>query len=124
MLSACESPQTGAEGLRFLAPGLEEIGGGVQNFEASFAEQGDARGEEHGFARIVGDEDGSLAESAGEAQELLLNLMPRDRIERAEGLVEEQHLLVRGQRAGHSNTLPLSARQLPGVALQKLLGWK
>src|SRR6266581_8573203 len=50
------SPQTVAEGLRFLAPGLEEIGGGFQNFEASFAEQRDARGDEHGFARIVGDE--------------------------------------------------------------------
>src|SRR5260370_19848176 len=115
------SSEAGAEGLRFLSPGRKEIGGGVQNFEAPFAKQGDAGGEEHGFARIVSDEDGSLAESAREAQELLLNLMARDRIERAEGLVEQQHLLVCGERAGHSDPLPLPARQPSGGTIQELL---
>ena len=63
-------------------------------------EQADVRGEQHGLPWIVRDEDGGLAESAGNTQELLLNLMPRHRIESAERLVEQQRLLVRRKRAG------------------------
>src|SRR5207247_5831823 len=112
--------ETGAESLRFLSRSPQKIGRLLQNLEAPVMEQADVRGEQHGFPWIVRDEDGGLAESAGNTQELLLNLMPRHRIESAERLVEQQRLLVRRKRAGDADPLPLPAGQLPRIPIQKL----
>ena len=57
-----------------------------------------------------------------DAAELLLQLAARDRIERAERLVHQQHRRIGGQRAGHADALPLSAGQLVGPAARIRLG--
>ncbi len=46
--------------------------------------------------------------------ELPLQLPPRDRIERAEGLVHQQHRRIGGERPGDADALTLAARQLVG----------
>jgi hypothetical protein len=51
-----------------------------------------------------------------QAQELPLQALADDRVDRAEGLVHEQHRRVGGQRAGHPDPLPLPAGQLVRVA--------
>src|SRR5258708_39645422 len=110
------SCETGAESLRFLSRGPQEIGRLLQNLKAPLPQQRDVRGQQHRLPGIVRDEDGGLAERPGNTQELLLYLMPRHRIEGAEGLVEQQRLLVGRQRASDANPLPLSARQLSRIA--------
>ena len=48
-------------------------------------------------------------------------LLAHPRIERAERLVEQQHLRLHGQRAGERHALALAARQLGRVAVGELV---
>ena len=57
-----------------------------------------------------------LPELSLERAELVLQLAPRDRIERAERLVEEQQRRVGGERACHADALALAARELVRIA--------
>ena len=52
------------------------------------------------------------ARQAVNAQHLLLQRAARDRIERAEGLIHQQHFRVRRQRPRHADALLLAAREL------------
>src|SRR5260370_24129574 len=83
---------------------------------ASFEEQ-NAGGEEHRFAKIVGDEDDGLAEAAREGAELALKLGARNGIEGAEGLVHQENGRVGGEGAGHAHALALAAGKLVRVAV-------
>ena len=49
--------------------------------------------------------------------ELVLQLPARHRVERAEGLVHQQHRWIRDKRARDADALPLSARQLVGLPI-------
>ena len=71
----------------------------------------------------MGDEDSGLAETLGYLEKLLLNLVTRYGIERAEGLTEEQHGRIGRQRPRHPDPLALSAGELSWVALHIMLGW-
>ena len=57
-----------------------------------------------------------------QAQELVLQPLAVDRVDRAERLVHQQHRRVGGERAGHADALALAARELGRVALAHLAG--
>jgi hypothetical protein len=61
----------------------------------------------------VGDEDDGVALFAPDAQQFAAHDQPRDGIERAERLVEQQHVGFDGQGARHFEPLLHAARQVP-----------
>ena len=69
-------------------------------------EDNDAVGEEHRLVDVVGDEDDRLSLGAPQLQELQLKALARQRVERAEGLVHQQHERIGGERAGDRHPLP------------------
>ena len=69
---------------------------------------------------VVGDEEDRLADLGLEAQELVLQPLAVDRVDRAEGLVHQHHRRVGRQRAGDADPLLLAARELGGVAVAEL----
>ena len=68
---------------------------------------------------VVRDEEDGLAELALQAQELVLQLVADDGVDRGEGLVHEHHRGVGGEGARHPYALLLPAGQLAGVALRE-----
>ena len=68
---------------------------------------------------VVGHEQDRLGELLLEAQELVLEPLADDRVDRAERLVHEQHRRVRGERPRHADALALAARQLRRVAVAR-----
>jgi hypothetical protein len=84
--------------------------------------QADARPENERFAHVVRDEDRSLPETACEIRKLALQTRARERIERAEWLIEQQQRRIRGERTRHSYPLSLSTRQLSRETLRKFSG--
>ena len=60
----------------------------------------------------MGDEDEGDAELLLQRFQLLLHLLAQLEVERAERLVEQQHLGLVDQRAGERHALPLAARKL------------
>ena len=70
-----------------------------------------------GLGEIVGDEDHRLAELAVEADHLVLHIAPDQRVEGAEGFVEEHHLGVAGEGASEADPLLLATRELVGIAV-------
>ena len=70
----------------------------------------------------MGDQHDGLAELALQAQELVLQPDPHDRVDGAEGLVHQQHRRVGGQRAGDADALALTAGELVRVAVGVLRG--
>ena len=66
---------------------------------------------------VVGDEEDGLADLRLQAQELVLQALAVDRVDRAEGLVHQHHQRVRRQGAGDADALLLAAGELRRVAL-------
>src|ERR1035437_9623558 len=85
-------------------------------FEPPFLQQRDPGAEHERFANVVGDEKRGLAEGSLHAREALLHLKPRHRVERREGLVQQQQRCIRRQRAGDSNPLLFAAGKLSWTA--------
>ena len=69
---------------------------------------------------VVGDEEDGLADLRLQAEELVLQALAVDRVDRAEGLVHQHHQRVRGQRPGDADALLLAAGELGGVAVAEL----
>ena len=69
---------------------------------------------------VVGDEEDRLLDLGLEAQELVLEPLAVDRVDRAEGLVHQHHAGIGGQRAGDADPLLLAARELRRVAVAEL----
>ena len=67
---------------------------------------------------VVRDEDHRLPQLAMQAEELVLEALARDRVDRAERLVHQHQRRVRGERAREADALPLPARELSRVALR------
>jgi hypothetical protein len=68
----------------------------------------------------VSDEDDRLAQARLEAQELVLQALAGDRVDRAERLVHQQQRRVGGQRARDADALLLAAGELRGIAVAHL----
>ena len=72
----------------------------------------DAIGDLEGFLLIVGDEDAGDVNLVVQPAQPLAQLLAHLRVERAERLVEQQHLRRGGQRAGQGDALALAAGEL------------
>ena len=83
------------------------------------SKQGNAVAEEKGFAEIVGDEDDSFAEAAGEGAEFALKLGAGDGIEGAEGLVHQKNRRIGGKGTSDADTLALAAGEFARAAAGK-----
>ena len=64
---------------------------------------------------VVGDEEDRLGQLALQAQELVLEPLAHDRVDRRERLVHQHERRIRGQRPGHADALPLAAGELVGI---------
>ena len=76
------------------------------------AERNDAVGEQDAFVDVVGDQHDGLLVLLPDALDLVLQRGARQRVERAERFVEQQHLRVHRQRARHRDALPHAAGKL------------
>src|SRR5580698_5469486 len=85
-----------------------ELRGCTDEGEVAFVEQSDARRELHRFLHVVGDEDGGLGELGAEAEELALQVETSDRVESAEGLVEQQDFGIGSESACNADALALA----------------
>ena len=70
----------------------------------------------------MGHEHDGLAQFLLKSQQFVLQALPGDRVDRAEGLIHQQHRRVGGQRACHADALLLTAGELPRVAVPVLTG--
>src|SRR5207244_2605093 len=73
-------------------------------------------------ANVVGDEQGGLVHSAAQFEKLALKVVASDRVERGEGLIEQEQRRVGCERAGDSDTLFLAAGKLLGIARAEIGG--
>ena len=74
-----------------------------------------------GLVDVVGDEDDRLADLLLEAQELVLQPLAVDRVDRSERLVHQHQRRVDRQRPCHADALALAARELGGKAVARLV---
>ncbi len=81
-------------------------------------QQHDAIGEIDRLGDVVGDEQHGAARALPHAQQLVLQAGARDRVERAERLVEQQQVGIDRERARQGDALALAARQLIRPALR------
>ena len=80
--------------------------------EPAHLEHGDEVAHSDRLVDVVGHEEHRLGELALEAQQLLLEPLANERIDRPERLVHEQDRRVRRERPGDADSLALAARQL------------
>ena len=97
--------------------GAQHGGRGVELLDPALPVHGDAVAEPDRLLDVVRDEQHRLAHGGLEPQELVLEMLAYDRVDRAERLVHQQHGRVGGQRAGHADALALSAGELLRVAV-------
>jgi hypothetical protein len=62
-------------------------------------------GEQHGLVDIVRDHQHRIAQTLLDRHHGILQMRPGQRVERAERLVEQQHLRLHGERAGEADPL-------------------
>ena len=94
-----------------------DLVGGADLLDAALAHHHDPVGEFQRLFLVVGDEDGGVAGRVVDLAQPAAQLAPHLRVERAEGLVEQQHPRLDGKRAGERHALPLAARKLVRIAL-------
>ena len=80
-------------------------------------ERHDAVGEQQRLVDIVGDEQNGLPLLRPDRLDLVLQIGARQRIERRERLVKQQHFRVHGERAGYRNALAHAAGEFGRPAL-------
>jgi len=80
--------------------------------DSPFSQDGNAIREKKCFPEVVRDEHGCWPLPFTDGPQLTLQLGPRDCVESAKGLVEQQQFLTGGERARHCDSLSLSAREL------------
>ena len=84
--------------------------------DLAVAHHGEPVGHRHGLFLVVGDVDERDPDLLLDALELQLHLLAELQVERAQRLVEQQHLGVVDQRAGQRHALLLAAGQLRRLA--------
>ncbi len=102
--------------------GEDPLRGVVLPDHALLAEHRDPVAHLDGFVDVVGDEDDRLAQLLLESEELVLQTLPRDRVDSAERLVHQHDLGVGPQRPGDADALRLASGKLLGIAVAELLG--
>jgi hypothetical protein len=85
--------------------------------DAALVEDGHAVGQVEGLFLVVGDEDGGHARGVMHAAQFLAQRLADRGVQRAEGLVQQQHAGLHGQGARQGHALALAAGQLRGIAL-------
>ncbi len=88
--------------------------------DLAVAHDGDAVGHGHGLFLVVGDDDEGQAEVLLQVHQLELRFLAQLLVERAERLVEQQHLRPLGERAGQRHALALAAGELVRLARGEL----
>ena len=78
-------------------------------------------GDLHRLLLVVRDDDGRRVRLVVEPAEPVAQLGADARVERAERLVEQQHLRFGRERAGERHALPLAAGELRGIAVAEAL---
>ena len=73
--------------------------------DAAAFEYGDSVAQLHGFVEVVANEDDGLLEILLQAEQLVLQLVADERIERGKGLVHQQDVGVGGEGAGEAHAL-------------------
>ena len=84
--------------------------------DAAFVHHHDLIGQLQRFLLIVGHEQAGHAELTVQTVEPMPKILAHLRVERAEGLIEQQHIGARGQRPCERHALALTARQLVRVS--------
>jgi hypothetical protein len=102
--------------------GQHLVGRRVLGEDAALAQDGNAVAHLDRVVDVVGHEDDRLADRVMQAQELVLQPRPRDRVERTEGLVHQHQRRVRRHRPRQPDALALAAGQLGRIAIQVLAG--
>ena len=87
----------------------------------ALAQDADPVAELDGLVDVVGDAHDGLAQLGLDRHQLVLQPLPGDRVDGAEGLVHEDDRRVGGQAAGDADALLLAAGELAGVAVAVLL---
>ena len=89
--------------------------------DAALVHDHDLLGDVHRLLLVVGDEDRRHVDLVVEAAQPVAQLLADLRVERAEGLVEQQHLRLDRERPGQRHALALPARELRRVAVREAL---
>lgn len=100
---------------------VEQVGRSSGLQEASLFQHRDAVAELQGFINIVGDHDHGFVETLFETQELALEFVTGDGVERAEWFVEQDDPGVGGEGSRKRDALSLPTGQLNGIPCSKLL---
>src|SRR3989449_9750609 len=87
-----------------------------EKHDPTLLHQPDRAAEQQPLTHVVRHEDDRLAKPPWQREELALQLDACDRIERPEGLVEQEERRIGGERSGDADPLALPTRQLMGVA--------
>ena len=95
----------------------DRVGGVVLGQDSAPLQDGDAVGHLDRLVHVMGHEHDGLADSRLEAEELVLQAVAPDGVDRPEGLVHEHHRRVGCQRARDADALALAAGQLRRIAV-------
>ena len=100
---------------------VEEVGRGSGLQDVSILQHRDAVAEPQCLIHVVGDHDHGFVETLLQVQELTLEFMTGNRVERAEGFIEQDDAGIgsEGSRKGHALALP--AGQFNGITRAKPL---
>ena len=99
---------------------LVDLGRRRHLHDLALVHDGDAVGHGHRLFLVVGDDDEGQAELLLQVHQLELRFLAQLLVERAERLVEQQHLRPLGDRAGQRHALALAAGELVRLALGEL----
>ncbi len=96
----------------------EEFGHRAGLHEPPGLHDGGAMADPRDHLEFMGDQQNREAQLAVEPREQVEDLVRRVGVERARGLVRQQHRRLGGERPGDRQALALPARELPGVGLR------
>ncbi len=88
-------------------------------FDAAFVEHDDAIGELHRLILIMRDENRRQSRLLMNVAQPAAQILAHARVKRAEGLVEQQHARLDGERARERDALALAAGELRRIAAAK-----
>ena len=98
-----------------------DLSRGIELKESPLVHDHDAGPQLERLVDVVRDQQKCLFRSFMEPFKLILKVQPRDRVDRAERLIEQHDLRVRDQRPGKADALLLAAGKLSRVAIPELL---
>ena len=100
---------------------MEDLVGGADLLDPAGVHHQHAVGQFEGLVLVVGDEDAGQVDFVVQPPQPLPQLLADLGVQGPEGLVQQQHLRLDGQRAGQRHALPLPAGKLVGIAVGVVL---